>query len=164
MSESDYQRGLRGGECRVSISDYERWSDWKAGHDAYEREQDAADEARIMQTLTPAEQRARIKARIKALEIEAVASARVERARRAAERERAHGNAVSQAVLGVILLLGLCLVVGIIAGFILKWIVGIPVFVTFLGSLAIAWWRISVEVVRPYKDGEEKRRKEVDGG
>ncbi len=164
MSESDYQRGLRGGDCRVSISNYERWSDWKAGHDAYEREQDARDEARIMQTLTPAEQIARINARIKAREIEEVASARDERARKVAERERDHDNAVKQAVLGVFLILGLCCPVGLIAGFILKWTVGVPVLVTFIASLAIAWWRISVEVVREYKDGEEKRRKEIGGG
>jgi hypothetical protein len=71
---------------------------------------------------------------------------------------------VSQAVLGVFLILGGCCVLGIIAGFILKWIVGIPLFVTLLGALAIAWWRISVEVVRPYKDGEEKRLKQFGRG
>jgi len=40
MSEEDYQRGLRGGDCPVSISDWERWSDWKAGNRVYEREQE----------------------------------------------------------------------------------------------------------------------------
>jgi hypothetical protein len=68
MSESDYQRGLRGGECNVSISDHERWNDWKTGRDEREREQDARDEALIIKTLTPAEQVARIDARIAARE------------------------------------------------------------------------------------------------
>jgi len=37
MSEEDYQRGLRGGDCPVSISEWERYSDWKAGYDEYDR-------------------------------------------------------------------------------------------------------------------------------
>jgi hypothetical protein len=37
MSEEDYQRGLRGGGCPVSISDWERYSDWKAGSDEHDR-------------------------------------------------------------------------------------------------------------------------------
>ena len=47
---------------------------------------------------------------------------------------------------------------------------GVPVAVgvAVIGSLAFAWWRISVEVVREYKDSEEKseekRLKQVGGG
>jgi uncharacterized Zn finger protein (UPF0148 family) len=37
VSEDDYQRGLRGGDCLVTFSEWERFSDWKAGYDEYER-------------------------------------------------------------------------------------------------------------------------------
>lgn len=53
MAESNYERGLRGGDFIIS-SDPQAWQDWKDGHDAYlsnirarEREQDAQDDALI---------------------------------------------------------------------------------------------------------------------
>lgn len=80
-----------------------------------------------------------------------------------AVRKRDHDQAVSQAVLGVFLVLGVCFVGGLIAcgvvaaiASILGWNVGVSVAVVFVGMLAIAWWRISVEVVRHYKDSETK--------
>ncbi|MEK6299132.1 MAG: hypothetical protein AABO41_00295 [Acidobacteriota bacterium] len=86
---------------------------------------------------------------------------------RAAAREteliRAHNKAYKQAVLGVCLIFGGFFVIGIIAGYILEWIFGIPRFVTGLVTVALAWWRITVEVVRPYKTGEEKRLKQLGG-
>lgn len=94
---------------------------------------------------------------------EHIRTASVRAAAASAERKRAHDKDWSQAVLGVFLILGGFFVIGIIAGYILKWIFGIPLFVTFLVGLALAWWRISVEVVRPYKAGEEKRLKQVRG-
>ena len=48
MSEHDYQRGRRGGPADVSISDWERWKDWKAGHDEWEREQEDGDFERLL--------------------------------------------------------------------------------------------------------------------
>ena len=50
MSEHDYQRGRRGGTANVSISDWKRWKDWKAGHDEWEREQDDGDFERVLAT------------------------------------------------------------------------------------------------------------------
>ena len=50
MSEQDYQRGRRGGPADVSISDWERWKDWKAGHDEWEREQEDGDFERVLRT------------------------------------------------------------------------------------------------------------------
>src|SRR6185369_13212853 len=50
MSEHDYQRGRRGGPANVSISDWERWKDWKAGHDEWEREQEDGDFERVLRT------------------------------------------------------------------------------------------------------------------
>jgi hypothetical protein len=50
MSELDYQRGRRGGPADVSISDWERWKDWKAGHDEWEREQEDGDFERVLRT------------------------------------------------------------------------------------------------------------------
>jgi hypothetical protein len=55
MSEEDYQRGLRGGDCPVSTHDWERWSDWKAGNREYERRQEAEARAFLLETMTPAE-------------------------------------------------------------------------------------------------------------
>lgn len=63
MSEYDYQRGRRGGACNVSISDWERYKDWMAGYDEWEREQGDADFERILATgndeLIKSEQRRR---------------------------------------------------------------------------------------------------------
>lgn len=49
MSEEDYHRGRRGGDAKVSISDWERWKDWKAGHDEWEEEQDNEDVERALE-------------------------------------------------------------------------------------------------------------------
>jgi len=48
LSEHDYRRGRRGGPADVSISDWERWKDWKAGHDEWEREQEDGDFERVL--------------------------------------------------------------------------------------------------------------------
>ena len=50
MSEDDYQRGLRGGPCNVSRNDWDRYSDWKAGHDEWEKRQDNEDVKRALET------------------------------------------------------------------------------------------------------------------
>lgn len=65
MSESDYQRGLRGGSCPVSIHEYERWKDWKDGNEAYERAQEKQDEEYYMSLLSPEEKRKRLDYKIK---------------------------------------------------------------------------------------------------
>lgn len=40
MAEEDYNRGRRGGDAKVSIDDWDRYRDWKTGHDEWEKEQD----------------------------------------------------------------------------------------------------------------------------
>ena len=50
MSEHDYQRGRRGGPANISVSDWERWKDWKSGHDEWEREQEDGDFERVLHT------------------------------------------------------------------------------------------------------------------
>jgi hypothetical protein len=58
MAEEDYQRGLRGGPARVT-TEYDRWSDWKAGYSEYERQLDQEIDA----LLPPEEAAARSEAR-----------------------------------------------------------------------------------------------------
>src|SRR5271157_1991246 len=105
MSESDYQRGLRGAEYNGSISDFERWNDWKTGRDERERLQDISDEALIMQTLTPAEQIARIDARVAARKAKEVAEEIARLERRVHERERSHNDEVKGLFLTAVFLL-----------------------------------------------------------
>src|SRR5271157_366823 len=105
MSESDYQRGLRGAEYNGSISDFERWNDWITGRDERERLQDISDEALIMQTLTPAEQIARIDARVAARKAKEVAEEIARLERRVHERERSHNDEVKGLFLTAVFLL-----------------------------------------------------------
>ena len=119
MSESDYQRGLRGGSCNVSIGDHERWDDWKTGRDEYERQQNERDEVRIVQTLTKPEQIARIDARIKARHAGELASELAELERRANDREFAHNRDIKDLVLTSTFLLVVFFVGGAIGGAIL---------------------------------------------
>lgn len=50
MAEEDYNRGRRGGDARVSISDWERYKDWKTGHEEWEQEQEDKDFENILAT------------------------------------------------------------------------------------------------------------------
>ena len=161
MSESDYQRGLRGAECNVSIGDHERWNDWKTGHDEFEREQDARDEVLLAQTLTKGEQIARIDARVRARKAEELASAIANLEHKAEERERAHNDDIKSIKYRILFLLILFFIIGIIVGAILYLIFKIPVVITILGSLAIGYWVLSVEDLRPYKIAEGKRQKDA---
>jgi hypothetical protein len=160
MSESDYQRGLRGGDARVSISDSDRWSDWKAGNREYERLQDEEAEANLAALSTPKENIARINKRIAESDVREVADTQAELPRRAAARQAAHDDDIGQLRLGFFLIGAGCLVVGTVAGFILKWILGIPILVTILALFALGAWWLSVSELAPYNEKEEKRAKE----
>ena len=48
MAEEDYNRGRRGGATKVSIHDWERYQDWKTGHDEWEQEQEDKDFENIL--------------------------------------------------------------------------------------------------------------------
>lgn len=169
MSESDYQRGLRGGSCPVSISDWERWSDWKEGNREYERLLDEEIESNLAAVSTPKENIARINARIAASEVKEVASTQDSLPRRAAARQKADSDATSSLVLGFFLIFGGCAIIGTIvgavAGLILKWTAGAPFTVTFVGTMVlatvIAVWRFQVESLQEYHDGKKKRAKEA---
>lgn len=76
MSESDYQRGLRGGSCPVSIHDYDRWRDWKDGNDKYEEEQDRIAEESLLQLLPEKEKINRLQNRF--IEIQNKENKRIE--------------------------------------------------------------------------------------
>lgn len=117
MSEEDYQRGLRGGPERVSISDWERWKDWKAGHDEYERRQEEEDDALFAAAYTPEENSARLLARIDAREKanEEKLARMYEEERRYNENERKREEASSSVGCGVFISV-LCVVGGLIAG------------------------------------------------
>lgn len=138
MSEADYQRGLRGGDCPVSISEFERWRDWKAGRDAYESAQEEEAEARMAEFETPAEKLARIDARMRASDDALAKLDRLEREHRreAQERKQRDDSTVMFAVPTACLSVGF--VVGIVAGYILKWIFNIPVAATLVATLVIA--------------------------
>jgi Flp pilus assembly protein TadB len=161
MSESDYQRGLRGGPADVSISDYQRWRDWKAGHDAYERALDDADEERYLAILSPEERIARINARMKERESERVAADQRHRQLRQEARRRADDDALKGVFVGVCLVLAVCWVVGVVVGVLLQAILRLPFIITFLAATGIAWWRIQVEVIDEYRRAREKRRREA---
>jgi F0F1-type ATP synthase assembly protein I len=138
MSEADYQRGLRGGDCPVSIREFARWQDWKAGRDAYESAQAAEADARMAEFLTPAELQAEMAARMRELDAKMASLERQERQNRkySQERKRSEDRTVTIAVPAACLSIGF--VAGIIGGYILKWIFGIPVVVTVVGSLIVA--------------------------
>lgn len=117
MSEEDYQRGLRGGPEGVSISDWERWQDWKAGHDEYERRQEAEDDALFAEVYTPQENSARLLARIEAREKanEEKLARMYEEERRYNENERRRKEASNG--LGCVVFIGvLCYVGALVVG------------------------------------------------
>ncbi len=93
MSESDYQRGLRGGSCPVSIHEYERWKDWKDGNDAYERAQEKQDEENYMSLLSHEEKMKRLDEKLKeinqkeARRLEYEAESQINRKKQAFKRE-----------------------------------------------------------------------------
>lgn len=118
MSEDDYQRGLRGGPARVSTSDdWDRWQDWKAGHDEYERMQEEEDEARFAEVSTPEETTARVLAAIAVREKanEEKLARMYEAERYYAENERKRKAEASSS--GCVVFIGvLCLIGGLVAG------------------------------------------------
>ena len=138
MSEHDYQRGLRGGDCNVSTNDWERWRDWKAGHDAYHRQKDAESEGIIMESMTAKERDAYCYERIR--EIDEKLNRDLERMRIRAKEEKEKGtrdelssNQAFKVFLGVWLLCAVIgrslteddigLILGGIAGFIIAGVV-----------------------------------------
>ena len=122
MSESDYQRGLRGGESRVSISDWDRYSDWKAGRDSRERQEDAEDEERLMQYLTPEEQTKRLNEKIAEYKLEEKRLNERERKYKKDEKERAFKAAEEMRNTGITITIVFSLLIIPIVGFLIQWL------------------------------------------
>ena len=117
MSEEDYQRGLRGGDAPVSMSEWDRWKDWKAGHDEYERAQEEEDEALIAEFSTPEQNLARFeegfREREKKRDEKLAALDRADREWREAEKRRAERSGLGCMVL--VFVTALCFIGGLIA-------------------------------------------------
>ena len=134
MAEEDYQRGLRGGPSRVTSHEYDRWSDWKAGYDEYERRLDREIEG----FLDPQEAAARSEARYRdeMRKIERRESLWRDSRREELERDR-HSNNILTIVIPLVSLV-VAVVVGAVTGAVLKWLFGIPRGVTFSVAITIA--------------------------
>jgi hypothetical protein len=161
MSEADYQRGLRGGPCRVSISDYAQWSDWKAGNDEYERHMEAEDEVRLAALCTPAENLERINARMISREAAEFASACPAFDEKEGARNHNHCAELRATIMAVILIAGIGLPFIALVGFLLKWIVEPPALVILLSLMVFVVWHFTSEMVKSYRKGEQKRCSEA---
>lgn len=128
MYESDYERGLRGGLCNVNSStDWERYRDWKAGHDEYERRMEAEDEERYAVHLSPAERVARINERLARLDSKEREHRNLERrwAQEGIERrQRARMIDNVLLVLFLVVAIGLGCLVGAVVGGIVRFLAG----------------------------------------
>lgn len=138
MSEADYQRGLRGGDCPVSISEYGRWKDWKAGHDEYERRMEEEDDARYIKTLSPSEKVAWLNERIAHIDAKQASREAYEREYEVQRQQRKRRDAVATSVGVPAVCLSVGLVAGIVVGYPLKWFYAVPVPVTVIIILVIA--------------------------
>lgn len=163
MAESDYQRGLRGGDCQVSVSDHKRYFDWAAGRDAYQKAQDERIEALITNSMTPSELAAHYEKRNREYEIERQVDADRREKYRREEKERAYVKLESDRSFIIILAI-VYFIVFLIIGYILKWFLGIfnvniSVFVILIISIAIASIPIW-QSENSYKKDKEKLRKQ----
>lgn len=162
MSETDYQRGLRGGGCNVSIGDTERYLDWAAGRDERARRLEAEDEERIMQVLTPAEQIARIDTHRKQREAEEekeLVSAKTLAGERIQRREHDRRVDKFSLLVTVIFAVGAGCIAGLIVGGVLL-IFGVPFVLGFGATLILVSYIAIQHDVRIDAEKEKDRIKE----
>jgi len=127
MSEQDYQRGLRGGNC-INY-DGQHYTDWFAGNQEYERQQkdrDFREELEMDKYYSPEEQTERFKRRQAERERETAEIQRHYDERWKSDKERAFKNADDNKSIG--LNLGLSAIpffAILIGGFIIRWFLGL---------------------------------------
>lgn len=164
MSEQDYQRGLRGGNC-INY-DGQHYTDWYAGYQEYERqrkEKEFREELEMDKFYSPEEQTERYKRRQAEREREIAEIQRNYENSKAKDKERAYKNADKEKSSGIWVTVIVFFVI-LIVGYIVKWFfnlfsVNIPSVVIWGLDILIAIFGIS-ESNRVYKkDLEEAKRR-----
>lgn len=163
MSESDYQRGLRGGECQVSISDHDRYFDWAAGRDAYQKARDERIEALLTNSMNSEELSAYYEKKNKEYEREEQAANAIRLKYKNQDKEKAYVALEKGRSTGIILAV-IYFPVFLVAGYILRWFLGvfsvnIPVFAIWIISIGLASI-IIFEGESNYKKDKERIRRQ----
>ncbi len=161
MSELDYQRGLRGGNC-INY-DGQHYTDWFAGYQEYERKQkdrDFREELEMDKYYSPEEQTERHKIRQAEREREIAEIHRHYEERKISDKEDAYKRADENKSIGLNLLLSSFAFFSIlIGGYILQWV--LHLFKIHLPSIVI-WGLAILPVIIIFWESNKNYKKDIE--